>query len=727
MKHRSFKDKAIRFVKTWYIVVLAAIGVFAVGTGAFDLNFAVRSWHILLLGTFIIVAGLFDITHRLKGSLPAHFPAQIQGPLLWTVTAWMLLRMSGPYSKYAIIIPAGFIAWLVTTYHPKVFLFPILFALIMEAGLTITGRQPVVELSLNMLLYGLAAIFLALFARSNAYRKELLNSINRAKKKSDAQEYAKDLGITSSGPFILETLPEFEAIENKEQMDVSTIKIITDSFDLQLELIRQSLNLTTVAVLWPDSQGRELRLRNISTIRKDIQPGPYAIGSGITGALFRDRKEIALASVKANFSGLPYYINKGEVGSLIAIKIIGDLQKESSPVDKKNSGILCVDRTGKSGWNESELTILRLLGKKLSLDINMGKQLYAINRERNAFQQVCIGLRELNSVMGLQSVFDATIKAVKTLVQADFIAISLLQGKHHSIVKAEGLYAKNLIGMEFSKNEGIVGQVMKINSSLPAEAEYRGPAPIFSKKQRFSDFGSLLVLPLQKEEGDSIGALTVAARKHGVFTGHRKDILELIAAQVAIKIDLAQTHEQINKIAKIDKLTDLANHRTFQHAFDVMLNRAQRRSGPLCLILCDIDYFKRINDTYGHPFGDQVLKVIADTLAETVRKVDLAARYGGDEFAIILEDSDEYGGMEMVERIRSKVEALSLHKNNDTVNITISLGLAAFPNDGDKKSLLIDRADQALYKAKADGRNCIKSWGQGKLVSKEDHLSQSRS
>jgi len=550
MKPQSFKDKAIRFAKTWYLITLAAIGAFAVGTGAFDFNSTVTSWYILL-GTVIIAAGLLDIAHRLKGRLPAHFTAQIQGPLLWTVTAWMLLRMSGPYSKHTIIIPAGFIAWVVTTYPPKIFLFPILFAFIMEAGLTITSRQPVAELALNMLLYGLIAVFLVLFAHSQAYRKKLAGSIAKAKKKSDNREYANDLGITASGPSILETLPEFEAIENKEQPGVSTIETITDSFDLQLELIRQALILTTVAVLWPDIHGRELRLRNISTIRKDIQPGPYPIGAGITGVLLRDRNEITLAQVKADFSGLPYYIKKGGVGSLLAVNILDNLQEESSLVDRKISGILCVDRTEKSDWNESELTILKLLGKKLYLDINMGRQIYTMNRERNAFQQVCIGLRELNSVLGLEPVFDASIKAVRTLVQTDFIAISLLQGEYHSIVRAEGLHAKNLPGMEFSKNEGIVGQVMKINRSLPAGAEYRGPAPIFSKEQRFPDFGSLLILPLQKEKGDSIGALTVAARKPGVFTRHRRDILELIAAQVAIKIDLAQAHKQINKIATI--------------------------------------------------------------------------------------------------------------------------------------------------------------------------------
>jgi diguanylate cyclase (GGDEF)-like protein len=712
MKLRSFKDQAIRFAKTWHIVAMAAIGAFAVGTGAFDLDSAVRAWHIILLGTFIVAAGLLDIAKRLKGKIVSHFPSQIQGPLLWTIAAWILLRMSGPYSNHAIIIPAGFIAWLVTTYPPKVFLFPILLAFIMETALTITGHQSKEEFVLNILFYGLAAVFLVLFARGEAYREALVNAVARAKKKLNDREYAEDLGITAPGPSIFETLPEFEAIENKEKPGVSTIEAITDSFDLQLELIRQALNLTTVAVLWPAIQGKEFRLRNISTIRKDIKPGPYPIGSGITGALLRDRKEITLAPVKADFSGLPYYINKGKVGSLVAIKITGDLQGESSPVNRKISGILCVDRTEKSTWNDSELTILRLLGKKLSLDIDMGRQLYTINRERNAFQRVCIGLRELNGVLGLEPVFDASIKAVRALVQADFIAISLLQGKCHSIVRAEGLHAKNLLKQKFSKNEGIVGQVMKINRSLPAGAEYRGPAPIFSSEQRFPDFGSLLIVPLRREKGGSIGALTVAAKKTGIFTSRRRDILELIAAQVAIKIDLAQAHEQINKIAAIDGLTNLANHRTFQHAFDVMLNRAQRRSGHLCILLCDIDYFKRINDTYGHPFGDQVLKKIADALAETVRKLDLVARYGGEEFGIILEDSDEYGGLEMAERIRKKVETLSLHQDNNTVNITMSLGLAAFPDDGDKKSLLIDHADRALYHAKASGRNCIKTWSE---------------
>ena len=165
-------------------------------------------------------------------------------------------------------------------------------------------------------------------------------------------------------------------------------------------------------------------------------------------------------------------------------------------------------------------------------------------------------------------------------------------------------------------------------------------------------------------------------------------------------------------MATTDGLTGLANHRAFRRGFDIMIHRATRRSGPLCFILCDIDYFKNVNDTYGHPFGDQVLKAVAATMVNAVRKVDLVARYGGEEFAIILEDSDERGGREMAERIRKAIEGMKLKHGNEEVRITMSLGLAVFPKDGEKESILISRADKALYQAKNSGRNRTAIWSE---------------
>ncbi len=144
----------------------------------------------------------------------------------------------------------------------------------------------------------------------------------------------------------------------------------------------------------------------------------------------------------------------------------------------------------------------------------------------------------------------------------------------------------------------------------------------------------------------------VAGKKAQIITRQRRDLLLLVATQVAVKIDLAQAHEKINLLATTDGLTGLSNHRTFQHGFDMMLERTKRNHCPLCLIICDIDHFKRINDNHGHPFGDMVLKTVAGVFMKMVRRVDLAARYGGEEFALLLESADEKGGRMMAERIR---------------------------------------------------------------------------
>ena len=138
--------------------------------------------------------------------------------------------------------------------------------------------------------------------------------------------------------------------------------------------------------------------------------------------------------------------------------------------------------------------------------------------------------------------------------------------------------------------------------------------------------------------------------------------------------------------------------------------RARRQASSLCLILCDIDHFKKINDTHGHPFGDQVLKKVASILKQSIRQVDLTARYGGEEFAIILEASDEEGGLIQAERVRQSIEDLVFDSKGEKITITMSFGLAAYPLDGESKAELIDRADQALYAAKEGGRNRSITW-----------------
>jgi diguanylate cyclase (GGDEF)-like protein len=171
-------------------------------------------------------------------------------------------------------------------------------------------------------------------------------------------------------------------------------------------------------------------------------------------------------------------------------------------------------------------------------------------------------------------------------------------------------------------------------------------------------------------------------------------------------------YARMETMATTDGLTGLVNHRTFQERLSEMLARAERSSGHHALILTDIDHFKKVNDTYGHPVGDQVLKGVAQVVRDCVRKVDLAARYGGEEFAIVLESTDREGAKLLAERIRQEVQKQVFSSEKGNFSVTLSLGIAVYPEDGNEKPVLIHNADQSLYHAKHGGRNRAVAWAE---------------
>ena len=476
---------------------------------------------------------------------------------------------------------------------------------------------------------------------------------------------------------------------------------LTSALGVEVELVATALELTTAAVLLAPPGDERLHLVAIHTSRHDIARGPFALGQGICGAMNRGQEEVAITEISPTYNGIPYYPNPGGAGSLMALRLPLAACHEGGA----SLAILIADRKKTGPWQDREKHLLRLAARKLAHDIDTQRLCRSLDRERSAVRTLCEALRSLNRGLGLDSVCNATCNAVGDFVPFDFFALSLTEDEKHRTVFARGEEAELFQNIDYDIEDGLVGQVIKLRRPLPVNGRYNGPAPVFSASHALRGCRSLFVIPLCREEGPTLWAMTVAAREEGRFGEEERNILRLIAEQVAIKIDLAQAHEKISRLATTDGLTGLPNHRTFQHAFGVMLHRARRRRSPVSLILCDIDFFKSINDTYGHPFGDQVLQGVARVLAEAVRKEDLAARYGGEEFAIILENSDKHGARQMADRIRADIAALSPRYGSDEVNVTISLGIAGYPVDGEDKATLIEKADQALYTAKDQGRN----------------------
>lgn len=174
-------------------------------------------------------------------------------------------------------------------------------------------------------------------------------------------------------------------------------------------------------------------------------------------------------------------------------------------------------------------------------------------------------------------------------------------------------------------------------------------------------------------------------------------------------IELQRTKEELRQLAITDGLTGLYNYRYFKEQLLQELKRAQRHSLNISVVMIDIDHFKQYNDKNGHPAGDVVLKDIARLLRDNIRNIDLAARYGGEEFSLILIETDKPSAKIVSEKIRKLVEdyGFAYESSQPDGKLTISTGVAKFPEDGEDFDTLVSKADQRLYRAKEAGRNLI--------------------
>lgn len=172
------------------------------------------------------------------------------------------------------------------------------------------------------------------------------------------------------------------------------------------------------------------------------------------------------------------------------------------------------------------------------------------------------------------------------------------------------------------------------------------------------------------------------------------------------KHQLSQALERISHLATHDELTGLVNRRHMTELIAVERQRCERAGRPLVLAILDLDHFKSINDSEGHAAGDQVLQAFARTVQATVRNTDMLARWGGEEFVLMLYDSDAASALGLLERVRAKVQAMELPFDGRSVRVTVSMGVA-LSRPGEPLERLLERADVALYEAKSQGRNRV--------------------
>lgn len=282
--------------------------------------------------------------------------------------------------------------------------------------------------------------------------------------------------------------------------------------------------------------------------------------------------------------------------------------------------------------------------------------------------------------------------------------------------QAEGIQAQEVFQYGFSDVER--KNVLRVFDGLAAdrlEDEKRGTPPVLLNAAASATAratGRMAeVLPLYSRGVLQGVILYFLPQGTNNDAGCSNEILQLIANQTAVAIERSNLFESVREVGYTDALTGLANRRFFDFMLSREIGRARRYGRALSVMMLDIDYFKQINDTYGHPAGDTILKMMGDLLRNLFRKTDLATRYGGEEFIIILPETSLDVVAQMAERFRDAVSRTRFATDNGYVSLTVSIGLASLPEQDAEGSVpetdLIQAADQALYRAKTKGRNRV--------------------
>lgn len=467
---------------------------------------------------------------------------------------------------------------------------------------------------------------------------------------------------------------------------------VLSTFDLD-EVLRQILaiardyfHLQNVTILLMDKEKQELYPRAL--VGWDPRDCKIRIGlnEGLIGTAAAQKRPIYAPDVSKD----PRYIRSGEataselaVPLMVRDEVVGVLDCQSDNLnhfDNETIDLLTLFSTQASMalQNAHLYSLERRRAKQLEVINEIAKQTTAVLDQAELLAKVC-GLIQQSFEVGQVSVL---------LREEEELVLRATQGKLTSTTPVGGRLpiATKLCGRSLAEGTTIVGTTIEPGTSLAHETR------------------SCMGIPLVSF-GQTLGVLVLESEQEGRFQAIDGESLEAVADICATAIQNAHYVERVKQLAYLDGLTGIFNRRFFEMRIIEEIDRARRFESGMAVLMVDIDQFKRLNDEFGHLLGDEVLRQVSSIFSQQLRKIDVVCRYGGEEFGILLSQTNPQHALGVAEKLRRLVETWQFP--GVARPVTISTGVATFPAHGTTRDELVKAADAGLYAAKQSGRNRV--------------------
>src|SRR6266568_3920182 len=473
--------------------------------------------------------------------------------------------------------------------------------------------------------------------------------------------------------------------------DASQAVLSTFELDEVLQQIliiaRDYFRLPNVSILLLDKETNELYVRSQIGWDQKSDGVRVPIGTGLIGTAAKEKRPVYVPDVTKDPRYLPCSKKTASelaIPLMVRDEVVGVLDCQSENVDH---------------FDSETIDLLTLFSTQASMALQNAR-LYSLERRRaQQLEAINAIAKQTTAVLEVKELLEKVCSLIQEAFQVSHVSV-LLREEDDLVLRAHygNLTPRILEGGRLTAVAGIWGRALSAGKTVIEHNVHSLPDYV----GLYAETGSRMCIPLVSF-GQTLGVLLLDSAETGAFQSGDTQSLESVADICATAIQNAHYVERVKQLAYLDGLTGIFNRRFFELRISEEIERARRFDTGMAVIMVDIDNFKRLNDEFGHLLGDEVLRQVSSIFHQQLRKFDVVCRYGGEEFAILLSQTNPQHALAVAEKLRRSVEIWQFPGVPRPV--TISAGTAVYPDHGSTRDELVKAADAGMYAAKQAGRN----------------------